>query len=106
MRWGNFGFAWRADESQAYIMSPHYVKLFNTAAVDIVKQSGHNIDIIDFYHITLSRPDNTEIKDPNNPIAPHLVHPGVASLQVLARKLMMLIMWHICGSTIERLEHL
>ena len=104
MRWGNFGFAWRADNAQSYLISPYYVEMFNTAAVEIVKQSGHNIDIIDFYRITLARPDNTEVREAGNPTGAHLVHPGLAALQVLARKLMMLIMWHICESTIKSIE--
>uniref|UniRef100_A0A7S2K0F5 Uncharacterized protein n=1 Tax=Leptocylindrus danicus TaxID=163516 RepID=A0A7S2K0F5_9STRA len=105
MRWGNFGFAWGADRTQSYLKSPFYVQMFNTAAIEIVKQSGEGIHIIDFYRITLARPDNTEVRDAANPTGAHLVHPGVAPLRVLTRKLMMLIMWQVCGSTLENLPH-
>ena len=105
MRWGNFGFAWPATEYQLLLLSSHSVKQMNEVAIDVVKQSKFDIDVLDYFWLTYPRPDDTQVQVDSNGlqgIGGHLVHPGIDINTLFTRKVLMVIMWKLCPSTLER----
>jgi hypothetical protein len=101
MRWGNFGFAWRAQDThhvsmqsphtQIMVQSPHVVKMFNDIALQVIKESGYDVKIYDLFWMTWSRPDDTEINR-NNDVGNHMVHLGHDTLTASLRKLITIVL--------------
>lgn len=91
MRWGNYGFTWIPCHLEQVTKSPHVVKMFNDIAVEVIRESGYDIKVYDFFWITWSRPDDTEI-DSKNEIGRHLGHMGLDTLKASIRKLITMVM--------------
>mmetsp|Transcript_54988 Transcript_54988/g.112330 ORF Transcript_54988/g.112330 Transcript_54988/m.112330 type:complete len:500 (-) Transcript_54988:130-1629(-) len=67
-KWGNWGFAWPHQESQIFIHSHAMVARMNQVASAILDPA---IPVIDGYHLSLPRPDHTEI---STEIGKRMVH--------------------------------
>eukprot|EP00590_Aulacoseira_subarctica_P005378 CAMPEP_0172417734 /NCGR_PEP_ID=MMETSP1064-20121228/4240_1 /TAXON_ID=202472 /ORGANISM="Aulacoseira subarctica , Strain CCAP 1002/5" /LENGTH=540 /DNA_ID=CAMNT_0013156229 /DNA_START=303 /DNA_END=1924 /DNA_ORIENTATION=- len=102
-KYGNYGFGWPPDCSQPFPFSTHMTYRFNEVALEVIKTSGFdNIHILDGYWLTLSRPDNTQVKTERNEIGAHLVHYGPEVVGVMNRQLFMLILHDVCPMTLAR----
>ena len=89
MKWGNFGFAWSARYTPDMVHSPHVVKMFNEIALKLIRESGYDVKVYDFFWMTWARPDDTEI-DGDNGNNRHMVHMGLGMLKASVRKLLTL----------------
>ena len=99
---GNLGFGWNVDVAyQSLLKSSHNVVEFNAAAMDIVKSSDYDIQVLDYFWLSYARPDNTQVKTRENEIGPHLGHPGRSVNSILTRKILMMTMWSVCSATME-----
>jgi len=105
MRWGNFGFQWKAENNQQFIHSHHSVKEFNDIALGIIQKSKHRdaIQILDFFWPTLARPDHTDVDGEESPAGAHLVHPGFLVMKLLIRMQVMMILRTYCSSYLDTL---
>jgi hypothetical protein len=75
----------------------------NEIAFDVIAKSGNNqIQIVDGYWITLPRPDNTEVGTKQS-TGKHLVHPGNEVIFAMTRTWYMLLLQHMCPSTINNI---
>ena len=104
LRWGQINVDFGLNP-QPTILSHNTVKLFNDAAISIIRNCNEcqDIQILDFYWPTLSRPDDTEINNLNN-IGPHMVHPGFDTVLLLLRKEIMMIMHHFCEDYLHQMR--
>lgn len=98
-QYGNYGFQWPASEVQPQSRSTHMVHYFNQIAIETIKKYSKSIHVTDGYWITLPRPDHTQTSKQNQ-VGKHLVHPGYEVLSVLARKLIMLLLWGLCENVV------
>ncbi len=99
-KYGNFGFNWPADAGQPFPTSTHMTHHFNEVALEVIKKSQFTFHILDGYWLTVSRPDNTQVKTEQNEIGAHLVHYGPEVVSALNRQLLMLILHAICPQTL------
>lgn len=115
MRWGNFGFAWKAKNiidyssrdnyhTQAMVLSPHVVKIFNDIALHLIRDSGYEVKMYDIFWMTWSRPDDTEVKL-NDDITNHMVHLGHDTLKASLRKLITIVSEHLGCFRNPRMQH-
>jgi hypothetical protein len=93
MKWGNFGFSWSPVQMQNIVRSPHVVKMFNDIAFQAIRESGYDVKIYDFFWMTWSRPDDTQIDKDNN-AGKHMGHMGHDTLKVSLRKMFTLVADH------------
>ena len=92
-KYGNYGIRWNQD-AQDMVLSSDFCAAFNDIAFDVLANyDKSNIHIMDGYWITYSRPDNREIGDIGNKLS----HPGAEVLNVMTRKLVMMILDKVCN---------
>jgi len=89
-KWGNWGAAWMPKEVQPLMLTPISIQYSNKKAMDVIK-NYNNINAIDFYHLTLSRPDNREITEAHL-LEKKMVHPGMETTRVILRIIMAIIL--------------
>ena len=111
MRWGQFGFAWPANDGQLNVFSHHSAKTLNDVAIETIQKFNQNktylkqIRILDFYWPSLARPDNTDVDHIEKQSAgSHLVHPGLDTMRLLARIEVMMIMRHFCSDFLDEMQ--
>jgi len=83
-KWGVYGAAWNPRVRQIVQLSPNAVESLNAVAWEVVAEKK-GVPVMDYYWLTLSRPDNRQI-DEENRLTQHLVHPGLEVLSAVARK--------------------
>jgi hypothetical protein len=110
MRWGQFGFAWPADDQQLAVFSYHSARTLNEVAIDTIKERGKNkthpgfVKILDFFWSTLARSDNTDVDNVETQSAgSHPVHQGVDTMRLLVSVEVMLILRHFCSDFVDRI---
>ena len=94
-KYGNYGIGW-GQGGQGMVLVSDFCQAFNEIAFEVLLEGNHkkdsNIDIMDGYWITYSRPDNREVGDIGNKLS----HPGVEVLSAMTRKWVMLILDRVC----------
>ena len=93
-KYGNFGVDWPMG-GQLMPMATDVIPFFNDIAYGILKDNFLEIDLMDGYWITYSRPDNREV----GTVGSKLSHPGLEVLSAMARIWSMLILQRACGGT-------
>ena len=109
MRWGQFGFTWKAENNELAVFSHHSARILNKVAIELIskrrKLGTSSVRILDYYWPTLARPDNTDVDSPQRQSAgSHLVHPGIDTLRLLVRLEVMMIMRHFCCEFLDALS--
>jgi hypothetical protein len=92
-KYGNYGIGWDKNAQDMPLVSD-FCAAFNEVAFEVLAdyKDTSNIDIMDGYWITYSRPDNREVGD----IGKKLSHPGAEVLSAMARTWVMLISDRVC----------
>jgi hypothetical protein len=97
-KYGNYGIGWDKNAQDMPLVSD-FSAAFNEVAFEVLADykdttstGSNNIDIMDGYWITYSRPDNREVGD----IGKKLSHPGAEVLSAMARTWVMLISDKVC----------
>ena len=93
-KYGNYGVAWDPRYGQPLPLDTSFIEYFNAVAVQTLRQYP-NIQIIDGFYVSLSRPDHREV-DAKSALGRKLSHPGVEVISAMVRMWSMLILQDLC----------